>query len=151
MSLICRFSSSSSIIKSFFSVSLKFFVIFGCPLSQNLYKSEIYVSAVIVKLFLKLVYNIIIENHFIFFIVLHVKIFNKVSIIICGFMIKDVFLIGRSGNIWFKLFTTLYINICEWINCWIREKRYWDRSNSFIIAFIKMHMWTDLLVTGCHF
>lgn len=151
MSLICRFGSSSSIIKSLFSVSLKFFVIFCCTLSQNLYRLRIYISAVIVKLFFKLVYNIIIENHFIFFIVLHVKIFNKVSIVICGFMIEDVFLISRSGNIWFKLFTTLYINICEWIDCWVREKRYWDWSNSFIIAFIKMHMGTNLLVTGCHF
>lgn len=151
ISLICRFGSSPCIIKSFFPVSLKLFVIFCCTLSQNLYKLVIYICAVIVKLFFKLVYNIIIQNHFIFFIVLHVKIFNKVSIIIGGFMIVDVFLISRSRNVWFKLIPALYIHICEGINRWVREKRYWDWSNSLIVAFIKMHMRTDLLVTGCHF
>lgn len=112
---------------------------------------NLYVGALFIHLFLELFDDIIIENHFIFFVVFHVKIFHKIPIVVGGLMLEYVLFVSYCWNIGLEGLSAFDIHICERIDCWVWEYRNRNRPNSLSVALIEMHVRTDLLMAGCHF
>jgi hypothetical protein len=81
------------------------------PSANTLIEKLCYIGTVFIHFFFGFIDNIIIEENFIFLKIFHIKIFHKISLIVCGLMVMDKLFISHRWYVGLVLFSTLYIDI----------------------------------------
>lgn len=120
------------------------------PSANTFHNIKLYVCAFPVHLFFKFFNDVVIEYHFIFFEIFHVKVLDKIPLIVCGLMLKNKLFICNGWNVGFERFAALDIYVGEWINRWVWKQGDWNGTNSFAVALVEMHVGTDVFVTDSH-
>ena len=83
------------------------------PSANTFHSIKPYVCAFPVHLLFKFFNNVVIEYHFVFFEIFHIKILDKIPLIVTGLMLEDKLLIGDGGNVGLVRFTELDIDVSE--------------------------------------